>query len=325
MEAVEFVFTQHFPGRYLLCEAMFPSKENLMRARHLVSFTLICIAFCWITLGQARIPQQRTPVRLYNTAKQKLKDGKQIVGATVFSPDPNMYCAMANAGYDFMWIEMQHSPLTFGDVAKMIWACRGATAMPFIRVPDATESDIQKATDIGAVGIIVPTVDTVEEAQAAVKWAKYPPEGRRSQGNGQYGALWGSDYRQTANDNMVVVIMIETPIGVENAERIASVPGIDVIFAASTDLGNFSGYRQGDKEYEALVTRIHDVTLEHRIRLGGPQAWKDRPDRSGFTFFQAPGETTLIQLGAQVNLSRNPAPASSAKPGVAPTEGAEPR
>jgi 2-keto-3-deoxy-L-rhamnonate aldolase RhmA len=296
-----------------------------MRARHLVSFTLICIAFCWITLGEAQMPLQKTPARLYNTAKQKLKDGKQIVGATVFSPDPNMYCAMANAGYDFMWIEMQHSPLTFGDVAKMIWACRGATAMPFIRVPDATESDIQKATDIGAVGIIVPTVDTVEKAQAAVKWSKYPPEGRRSQGNGQYGALWGSDYRQTANDNMVVVIMIETPIGVENAEKIASVPGIDVIFAASTDLGNFSGHRQGEKEYESMVTRIRDVTLEHGIRLGGPQAWKDRPDRPGFTFFQAPGETTLIQLGAQVNLSRNPAPAGNAKPGVAPTEGAEPR
>ena len=190
--------------------------------------------------------------------------------------------------------------------------------MPFIRVPDATESDIQKATDIGAVGIIVPTVDTVEKAQAAVKWSKYPPEGRRSQGNGQYGALWGSDYRQTANENMVVVIMIETPIGVENADKIASVPGIDVIFAASTDLGNFSGHRQGEKEYEALVTRIHDVTLQHGIRLGGPQAWKDRP---GFTFFQAPGETQLIQAGARVNLGLNQ---GGAKPGVAPVEGATP-
>ena len=188
--------------------------------------------------------------------------------------------------------------------------------MPFVRVADATESDIQKATDIGAVGIIVPTVDTVEKAQAAVKWSKYPPEGRRSQGNGQYGALWGSDYRQVANENMVVVIMIETPLGVENAEKIASVPGIDVIFAASTDLGNFSGHRQGDKEYEALVTRIHDVTLQHRLKLGGPQAWKGRP---GFSFFQGPGEMQLIQAGAQVNLSRNPT-----QPTHAPIEGEKP-
>jgi len=295
-------------------------KEKLMRAKQVVLFTVVCIVLCWITAGKAQAPGQKTPARLYNTAKQKLAEGKQIVGATVFSPDPNIYCAMANAGYDYLWIEMQHSPLTYEDVARMIWACRGAAAMPFIRVPDATESDIQKATDIGAVGIIVPTVDTLEKAQAAVKWSKYPPEGRRSQGNGQYGALWGNDYRQTANENMVVVIMIETPIGVENAEKIASVPGIDVIFAASTDLGNFSGHRQGDKEYEALVTRIHDVTLQHGIRLGGPQAWKDRP---GFTFFQGPGETQLIQSGARMNLAPNHAQ-GGAQPGVAPIEGATP-
>jgi hypothetical protein len=170
-----------------------------MSVRQIFSFMVICIALCWIGQGKAQVQQQKAPARLYNTAKQKLKDGKPLVGATVFSLDPNIYCAMANAGYDYLWIEMQHSPLTYEDVAKMIWACRGATAMPFIRVPDATESDIQKATDIGALGIIVPTVDTVEKAQAAVKWSKYPPEGRRSQGNGQYGALWGSDYRQTAN------------------------------------------------------------------------------------------------------------------------------
>src|SRR5467141_49089 len=294
-----------------------------MRARCYTSFTAICMVLSWMVLGEAQVQQQKAPVRFFNTAKQKLTEGKQIVGATVFSPDPNIYCAMANAGYDYLWIEMQHSPLTFEDVARMIWACRGASAMPFIRVADATESDIQKATDIGAVGIIVPTVDTVEKAQAAVKWSKYPPEGRRSQGNGQYGALWGGDYRQIANDNMAVVIMIETPVGVENAEKIASVPGIDVIFAASTDLGNFSGHRQGDREYEAMVTRIHDVTLEHGIRLGGPQAWKDRP---GFTFFQGPGETQLIQCGARVNLAPNPVQdgghcLQDAQPRVAPIEG----
>ena len=295
-----------------------------MNRKTIVSCAVISIALCWITLVGGQPPQGKSPARLYNTAKQKLKDGKTLVGATVFSPDPNIYCAMANSGYDFLWIEMQHSPLTFEDVARMIWACRGASAMPFIRVPDATESDIQKATDIGALGIIVPTVDTVEKAEAAVKWSKYPPVGRRSQGNGQYGALYGNDYRQTANDNMVVVIMIETPVGVANAEKIASVPGIDVIFAASTDLGNFSGTKQGDKEYEAMVTKIHDVTLEHRLALGGPQAWKDRSERPGFTFFQAPGEPQLIKLGAQANLAPSVAQGGR-QTGVAATEGAEPR
>jgi 2-keto-3-deoxy-L-rhamnonate aldolase RhmA len=268
---------------------------KLVRAK-LVQLGTLSVVLATIHNAGAQTPA----IKIYNTAKQKLAQGKPIVGATVFSPDQNMYCAMANSGFDYTWIEMQHSPLTYEDVARMIYACRGSSAMPFIRVPDATESDIQKATDIGAMGIIVPTVDTVEKAEAAVRWAKYPPAGRRSMGAGQYREMWGEDYRQTANANIVVVIMIETPIGVENAAKIAAVPGIDVIFAASTDLGNFSGFKQGDPQYEALVTRIHDVTLKAGIRLGGPLAWKDRP---GFTFFQGPGEAALIKSGAQVTLA----------------------
>jgi 2-keto-3-deoxy-L-rhamnonate aldolase RhmA len=276
-----------------------------MKIKRIVVGSVVC-AMLSLTIALVAQAQQpaAAPVKIYNTAKQKLMAGKQIFGITANSPDPNIYCAIANAGYDFTWIEMQHSPLTYGEVAKMIWACRGATAMPFIRVPDATESEIQKATDIGALGIIVPTVDTVEKAQAAVKWAKYPNQGRRSTGAGQYRALYGADYRQTANDNIMVVIMIETPIGVANAEKIAAVPGIDVIFAASGDLGNFSGHKQGEPEYDSLVTRIHDVTLKAGIKLGGPQTWKSRP---GFTFFQAPPESMLIQTGAQVNLGIAPA------------------
>jgi hypothetical protein len=87
---------------------MLLSKEKPMRAKQVVSFTLICMVSCWMTSGKTQAPGQRAPVRLYNMAKQKLTEGKQIVGATVFSPDPNIYCAMANAGYDFLWIEMQH-------------------------------------------------------------------------------------------------------------------------------------------------------------------------------------------------------------------------
>jgi 2-keto-3-deoxy-L-rhamnonate aldolase RhmA len=278
-----------------------------MNVKRIVVGAAACTTLCLMSAGVSRAQQRPAagPVRIYNTAKQKLLDGKQIIGATVESPDPNIYCAMANAGFDYTWIEMQHSPLTFEDVARMLWACRGSSAIPFIRVPDATESEIQKATDIGALGIIVPTVDTVEKAEAAVKWAKYPPVGRRSSGAGQHRGLWGSDYRQTANDNMVVVIMIVTPIGVANAEKIAAVPGIDVIFAASGDLGNFSGHKQGEPEYEALVTRIHDVTLKAGIKLGGPLNWKNR---SGYTFLQGPPESMLIQAGAQATLGIAPAP-----------------
>jgi len=273
----------------------------------------------WLAQAQQDWRKPDGPVRMYNTAKKKLMEGKQIVGVTISSPDPNIYCAAANSGFDYTWIEMQHSPLTYSDVAKMIWACRGASAIPFIRVPDATESEIQKATDIGALGIIVPTVDTVEKAQNAVKWSKYPPDGRRSMGAGQYGPLWGSDYRQTINQNMLVMVMIETPLGVANAKEIAAVPGLVVIFAASTDLGNFSGTKQGEPKYEEMVTTIHDTVLKAGLKLGGPLAWKNRP---GFTFFQGPGEAALIKLGAPISLGT--ATGSRTKQsGIAPLEGTE--
>jgi 4-hydroxy-2-oxoheptanedioate aldolase len=256
---------------------------------------------------------QQTQTRLYNTAKQKLAQGRPIVGGTITSSDPDIYCAMAHAGFDFVWIEMQHSPLTYQAVARMIWACRDAPAIPFVRVPDATAGDIQKATDIGALGIIIPLVDSVDKIRAAVAYAKYPPAGVRSLGGGQYRAIWGDDYRATANDNIMVVAMIESPAGVALAEEIAAVDGVDVVFAASTDLGSFSGLRQGEAEYEAMVAQIRDATLSAGLELGGPQAWMNR---DGFSFFQAPSETAFIRMGVQSSLRATPS-------GVAPIEGAE--
>jgi 2-keto-3-deoxy-L-rhamnonate aldolase RhmA len=259
--------------------------------------------------------------RIFNTVKTKLQAGKQVVGGTVSSPDPDVYCAMAKSGFDFLWIEMQHSPLTYQEAAKIIWACKGAPGMPFIRVPDATEGDIQKATDIGAVGIIIPMVESLEKVQNAVKFSKYPPIGKRSLGGGQYRALWGEDYRQTANDNIMIVAMIESPAGVAIADKIAAVPGVDVVFVASTDLGSFSGYKQGEPKYEALVTTIRDATLKAGLKVGGPHAWKDR---KGFSFFQGAGETALIRMGAQQALGTGSMETTrSARPGVAPVEGTE--
>jgi 2-keto-3-deoxy-L-rhamnonate aldolase RhmA len=257
--------------------------------------------------------------KIFNTVKTKLAQGKSVVLGTVSVPDPDTYCTMANSGFDALWIEMQHSPLTYQDVAHMIMACKGASAMPFVRVPDATEGDVQKATDMGALGIILPMVESVEKVKNAVKFANYPPKGKRSQGGGYYGALWGPSYRATANDNMMIVAMIESPAGVDIAEQIAAIPEVDVVFVASTDLGSFSGYKQGDPQYEALVTRIKTAVDKHHKVLAGPLAWKST--REGYRFFQAPGETALLRTGIEVTLKGAVAPGE--KKGVAPIEGSE--
>ncbi len=279
-------------------------------------FALICT----VGFGAPAFEAQSQEVRIFNTVKAKLAAGERVVGGTVSTGDPEIYCAMANSGFDFMWIEMQHSPLTYTEVARMIWACKDAPAIPFIRVPNATEGDIQKATDIGALGIIVPMVDNAQKIANAVTFAKYPPQGKRSQGGGQYRALWGNDYRLAANDNIMIIAMIESPAGAAVASEIASVPGVDVVFAASSDLGSFSGRRQGDPVYEALVTQIEDGTGGAGRLLGGPLAWMST--RAGYRFFQGPGTTSLIRRGASVVLE-SAVPCRELPAGVAPIEGEE--
>lgn len=242
---------------------------------------------------------------VWNPAKIKLQAGGKVTGGTLFgATDPSVYCAMANAGYDFIWTEMQHDQRDWQAVARMWRTCPHARAVPGVRVAYTDEREIQHALDAGALVLVVPTVDTAEEARQVVDWAYFPPLGRRSNGGGQafeagmYGGVPGG-YRNTINDNLVLILMIETLEGVKNAEAIAKVPGVSAVFAASGDLANFSGYRQGQPDYERLINVVHDAALAAGVRLCGPLAWRDRPD---FTCFQAGSETAAIARGVAAEL-----------------------
>src|SRR4051794_29175648 len=243
--------------------------------------------------------------KIWNPVKIKMNQGAKVTGGTVFSAtDPATYCAMANAGYDFIWTEMQHDQHDWQAVARMWRTCPTAKAVPGVRVAYTDEREIQHALDAGALVLVVPTVDTVEEAIEARNWAYFPPLGRRSNGGGQAfdPNLWGGvpgGYRNTVNDNIVLVLMIETLEGLKNADQIAKVPGVSALFAASGDLGNFSGYRQGSPDYERAINIVHDATVKAGVRLCGPFAWRDRPD---FSCFQNGSETAAITRGVGAEL-----------------------
>jgi 2-keto-3-deoxy-L-rhamnonate aldolase RhmA len=262
-------------------------KSEALKA---AGFTLLAL-----TMVSAPAMAQQTSGKLYNTAKQKLLDGKQVFSVTISKPDVAAYCEAAKH-YDYTWFEMQHSTLTWADIEKMVAACPHSVATPMVRIQDELESSIQHATDIGMLGIIMPTVDTVEKAQAAVRYAKYPPEGRRSMGAGQAASIWvgkSADdrmkYRTSVNENMMVVVMIETPIGVAHAADIAAVPGVDAVMVANTDLGNFSGwFDHTAAPYQGMVKLIHDATLHAGKFLGATDASyaKGRPDSADYRFLQ---------------------------------------
>jgi len=228
-----------------------------------LGFVAAMAAFVAMIASAQQMPATKQ-APLYNTVKAKLLAGKQVFSFTQTTADPAGYCEKAKH-YDYTWFEMQHSTLEYKDIEAMIAACPRAAATPMIRLPDAQEWHIQHAMDIGALGVVIPTVDDVDRAREGAKWARYPPVARRSQGQGQYGLIWGINginYRQTINDNTLVVVMIETPTGVANAFDIASVPGVDVVITGNNDLSSFSGYPQTDDRYQALVKQVHDSTIK---------------------------------------------------------------
>jgi 2-keto-3-deoxy-L-rhamnonate aldolase RhmA len=202
---------------------------------------------------------------LYNTTKQKLLEGKQVFSQTITSFDVKAYCDGA-AKYDFSRFEMQHATLRFDEIEKMIAACPRVSATPIIRIPDATETNVQRAVDVGGLGIIVPTVDDAIESRSAAMFARFPPIGRRSTGGGQAGSIWTPviqkprTFRSTINDNMLVIVMIETQEGVKNALEIASQPGVDVVIIGNADFESFSGFAPTSEGYLDLQTRVRNAT-----------------------------------------------------------------
>ena len=240
--------------------------------------------------GRAIIPAGSVT---FNTVITKLKEGKQIFSNTILQPDLEA-AKKACEGQDFIWIEMQHSRLTWREAEDLIRVIAQAGCIPFVRVPSANAGDIQKATDSGALGIIIPMVDTIEEARRAVMYAKWPigsrdnpntkPWGHRSSGGGQFNQLWGPAYQSNANNNILVMIQIENPQGVGLIDTILEeVAGIDIVMVASNDFGWQAGDRDGDESYNAREKLVREAVLKHGKILSGPSSWQNRP---GYRLFQ---------------------------------------
>ena len=256
-----------------------------------------------------------TPRPLYNRAKELLLQDKVVTSLTISTFDPDLYCEVRKH-YDYVWFEMQHSTMSWDEVRRMIITCPGVDgAAPFIRMPDALESSIQKATDLGAIGIIVPTVDDALEARDAARYSRYPPFGRRSSGGGSFNTAWpGVNYRVTINDNMLVVVMIETLEGVANAEEIAATSGVDVIILGNNDLSSFSGWAQNDPRYQDAIIKVHNAALKYGKYYGNA----GQQYRTGYT---VSADTRFVQDGPARDGWTPPPRGGGAARGAAPAAG----
>jgi 2-keto-3-deoxy-L-rhamnonate aldolase RhmA len=244
-------------------------------------------------------PPIKAGSQTFNTVITKLKEGKQIFSNTLIGPDLEV-AKKACQGVDFIWIEMQHSTLTWRETQQLIKVVAEAGSIPFVRVPTANEGDIQKAVDAGALGIIIPMVDTVDDARNAVLFSKFPighrdnpntkPWGHRSSGQMQAPSLWGPGYAVNANNNILVMLLIENPKGVGIIDDILEeVPGIDIVMVASNDFGMHGGDRDGDASYNAREKLVREAVLKRNLILAGPSSWRNRP---GYRLFQGPPDAT---------------------------------
>jgi 4-hydroxy-2-oxoheptanedioate aldolase len=199
-----------------------------------------------------------------NTVKQKWREGKPAIGCWLGIPSSYSAEIMANQGFDWVCVDTQHGAIDYSAAFPMIQAIASTGAVPFVRVPWNEPSIIMKYLDAGAYGIVVPMIETADDARAAVRATRYPPVGIRSYGPNRLVYYTGPDYNpEAANDEVALILMIETEQALENLDEIASVPGIDALYIGPSDLSQALGlgpaYNADHPKHAATVTRIREA------------------------------------------------------------------
>ncbi len=203
-----------------------------------------------------------------NALARRLREGDTVLGAWLSFSDGLVAEAMASLGWDWLLIDMEHGPVALSDAAAMATAIRTRPCAPFVRPAWNESSQIQRALDLGCSGIIVPVVNSVQDARSVVRDARFPPLGERSRGGIRTPLAFETDamtYFDRANANVVVLVQIETELAVRNIDAIVAVEGIDGVFVGPNDLAASMGARwpdvwDHDERYMALVQRVADAT-----------------------------------------------------------------
>ncbi|MBI2108807.1 MAG: aldolase [Parcubacteria group bacterium] len=202
-------------------------------------------------------------MRKPNTLKKRLKSGGGCIGTWSIIPSATAANVMAVAGLDFVIIDMEHGPASFETAEDMVRAIEGESRTPLIRVSNNDRFMILRALETGAHGIVVPNIETAEQAQDAVSAIKYAPFGSRgmspfTRASG-YNAVGQKDRIKNENEEIMVVLMVEGKEGIKNIDAIANVLGIDVIFIGPYDLSQALGIPD-QVNAPAVVKEIEDVT-----------------------------------------------------------------
>ncbi len=209
--------------------------------------------------------------------KSKTETGRTCLGMVVKLSDPAVSELAGDAGYDFTWIDMEHGAHTLQIVAGHVMAVRGTPCAPFVRVPWNQHGIIKPVLDLAPAGIIIPMVNSADQAVAAVEACRYPPTGTRGCGvqrANRYGAMPFDEYLKCSEKDPMVIVQIEHTDAVDNLNEILQVPGIDSICVGPTDLSGSLGKlnQLDDPEVSSMLDEVCRKTKEAGMMLGTASA-----------------------------------------------------
>lgn len=229
---------------------------------------------------------------------------------------PNLFTArlIARQNFDWLMVDTEHAPIDQTLMAQMVGTIADVGGpVPIVRVPSNSVENIKRALDSGAYGVLVPMVNTREEAEAVVRAAKYPPVGGRSIGGAYSNLAFEADrteYYNQANTEILIAIQLESREAVENCEEILSVPGIDMALIGPNDLHASLGLPPSSESthpvFNQALDRIKEVAARHNIPLGmfssnGPAA-RQRAEE-GFKFISLTSDIASLQQGLEINIA----------------------
>jgi 4-hydroxy-2-oxoheptanedioate aldolase len=207
-----------------------------------------------------------------NRVKQLLRHGEPALGTWLVLGSPLGAEWLAHQGFDWLSVDQGHSAIDATLTQSLLQAISVTDVLPLVTVPWKDPQAIERALDVGAYGLFVPTIETREEAEMVVSATKYPPVGTRALGGARRHLYGGADYVQHANDELLVVAVIQTVRGIRNVDDILSVPGIDACFVGPHDLCASLGLRPtfepADERFEEAIKHVFDACIRHDVAPG---------------------------------------------------------
>jgi 4-hydroxy-2-oxoheptanedioate aldolase len=245
-----------------------------------------------------------------NSLKRRMQAGETVLGSWLSLPDALASEAMAHVGWDWLLIDMEHGPAALNEAAAMLAALRTTGVTAFIRAAWNESSQIQRALDLGCAGILVPVINTADDARKVVSDARFPPLGERSRGGVRTNLAFATDamtYFERANDEVLVLVQIETELAVENVDEVLAVDGIDGVFVGPNDLAASGGKRwpdawTGDDAYMTLVRRVADAARKAGKCAGflaRDAKMALEVDRLGYNFVGISGDVNFMTAAAK--------------------------